>query len=218
MEEQKRITRKQRDARRRARRRAKRMKRIMREIREWTISLAVALLLVILLRTYVFTLILVDGSSMNPTLLDGERLFVTVYDMRFGSPERGDVVICHYPNREGDNFVKRVVGLPGDSIYREDSVTHVVYTVLTESGAEIRDEALDPDNSRRPLRQGPDYGPYVLGEDEYFVVGDNRYHSHDSRDWNDDDPSYDVGPITEDMIIGHVRQVVWPPDSIRAVQ
>jgi peptide/nickel transport system substrate-binding protein len=62
-----------------------------------------------------------------------------------------------------------------------------------------------------------DYDPYVLGEDEYFVVGDNRYNSHDSRDWKDDDPDMDVGPIKKNMIVGHVRQVIWPLGSWRAV-
>ena len=199
-------------------RRAALKKRILKEIREWIVSIAVALLVVALLRAFVFTLIRVDGESMQPTLLNGERLFVTVYDAKFGSVERGDVIICHYPNRGRDHFVKRVVGIPGDSVYRENGVTHVVYTVQTEAGAEIRDEALDPNTAVSPYRFSPDYAAYVLGADEYFVVGDNRYDSHDSRDWNDSDPSRDVGPITKDMITGHVRHVIWPLNSLRAVE
>ena len=199
-------------------RRAALKKRILKEIREWIVSIAVALLVVALLRAFVFTLIRVDGESMQPTLLNGERLFVTVYDAKFGSVERGDVIICHYPYRGRDHFVKRVVGIPGDSVYRENGVTHVVYTVQTEAGAEIRDEALDPNTAVSPYRFSPDYAAYVLGADKYFVVGDNRNDSHDSRDWNDSDPSRDVGPITKDMITGHVRQVIWPLNSLRAVE
>ena len=195
-------------------RREERKKKILKELREWIVSLAIALLAVVVLRNYVFTLIRVDGESMQDTLLDGERLFVTVADVKFGDVNRGDIVICHYPDRGGTFFVKRVVALPGDSIYRESSVTHVVYS----DGDAIIDEALDPDYSIRPLRNGPDYGPYVLGEDEYFVVGDNRYDSHDSRDWNDSDASNDVGPITKDMITGRVRSVIWPPKNIRTVK
>ena len=199
-------------------RRAALKKRILKEIREWIVSIAVALLVVALLRAFVFTLIRVDGESMQPTLLNGERLFVTVYDAKFGSVERGDVIICHYPNRGRDHFVKRVVGIPGDSVYRENGVTHVVYTVQTEAGAEIRDEALDPNTAVSPYRFSPDYAAYVLGADEYFVVGDNRGNSHDSRDWNDTDPSRAVGPITKDMITGHVRTVIWPLNEIRTVE
>ena len=195
-----------------------RKQRILKEIREWIISIAAALLIVMLLRTFLFTLIRVDGESMLPTLLDNERLFVTVYDVRFGEIERGDIVICHYPDRGRDNFVKRVVAMPGDSVYRENGVTHVVYSVETASGAEIVDEALDPDTAISPYRYTPDYEPYVLGNDEYFVVGDNRYDSHDSRDWNGDPSSAVVGPITKDMITGHVRQVIWPLNSFRTAE
>ena len=199
-------------------RRARLRRRIMKEIREWIVSLAVALLVVTVLQNFVFTLIRVDGESMQPTLLNNERLFVTVFDVKFGDVERGDVVICHYPNRGRDYFVKRVVGLPGDSVYREGGVTHVVHSAQAASGAEIVDAAIDPDVTISPYRHYPDYDPYVLGEDEYFVVGDNLYGSHDSRDWNDPDPSRDVGPITKDMITGHVRCVVWPLNGIRAVE
>ena len=83
-------------------------------------------------------------------------------------------------------------------------------------------EAIDPDNEIRSLIYYPDghpddYGPYTLGEDEYFVVGDNVYNSHDSRDWNDSDPTGDVGPITGDMIVGRARFVFWPLSEIRSI-
>ena len=188
----------------------KRKKSFRRELGEWISSLVTAVVVVLLLQSFLFTLIRVDGDSMNPTLLDKERLFVTVYDVKFGEIERGDVVICRYPDRGRTSFVKRVVALPGDTVYRADNVTHVVYETADGSV----DEALDEGT---PFSD-PDYAPYVLGENEYFVVGDNRYYSHDSRDWNDNDPSRDVGPITRDMITGHVRSVIWPPSAIRTVE
>ena len=199
-------------------RRTEKKKKVWKEIREWIVSLAVALLAVMVIRMFLFTLIRVDGHSMDPTLADGERLFVTVADVKFGDVERGDVVICHYPNRGWTNFVKRVVAVPGDTVYRENGVTHVVYSVKTAVGTEIYDEELDPSKGYILLGAGPDYEPYVLDEDEYFVEGDNRYNSHDSRDWNDTSPSNDVGPITKDMIVGHVRHVIWPLGSIREVK
>ena len=185
------------------------------ELREWLVSLAVALLIVLVARTFLFTLIRVDGDSMYDTLINGERLFVTIADVKLNGVERGDVVICHYPNRGRTYFVKRVVGMPGDQVERVGGVTYILYE--DETGETVR---MPLDEMRSPYYPsgGPDdYEPYTLAENEYFVAGDNRYVSHDSRDWNDSDPSNDVGPITGDMIVGRARQVIWPPSSWRSV-
>lgn len=190
------------------------------EAREWIVSIAVALMVVFFIRTFLFQIIRVDGDSMNSTLLNGERLFVSVLDTKFGKIDRGDVVICYYPNRGRTNFVKRAVAIPGDQVYRKDGVNHVVYEVTDENGdVQVVDEMLDERYSLYFIGgSSDDYEPYTLGENEYFVVGDNRYNSHDSRDWNDSQPKNDVGPITEDMIVGHVRNVIWPLNSIRTVE
>lgn len=186
------------------------------EAREWVVALAVALLVVLLIQNFLFRIIRVDGHSMDTTLADGERLFVTVADVKFGDVERNSVVICHYPDRGMTYFVKRCVGLPGDTVYRQNGVTHVVY--VDESGETV-DEALDERYALyNPFGSVDDYEPYVLGEDEYFVVGDNRYNSHDSRDWNDSDSENDVGPISKSMIVGRVRYVIWPLGDIRTVE
>ena len=182
------------------------------EVREWLIALALALLAVVLVRAFLFTLIRVDGHSMDPTLADGERLFVTVADVKLSGANRGDVVICRYPNRGQTHFVKRVVAVPGDTVYRENGVTHVVYSVPREDGLEIVDEPLDPKRGLSILTAANDVEPYLLGEGEYFVAGDNRYSSHDSRDWDN------VGPISRDMLVGRVRQVIWPLDHFRTVE
>ena len=191
------------------------------ELREWIVSIAAALMVVFLLRTFLFQVIRVDGDSMDATLADNERLFVSVLDVRLSGVNRGDVVICHYPNRGRTDFVKRVVAMPGDRVYRENFATHVVYDLVKEDGSvETVDEILDAyiPGEYHPYLNSPDYAPYTLKEDEYFVVGDNRYHSHDSRDWNDSDPSMDVGPISGDMIVGRVCNVIWPIDSMRSVE
>ena len=186
-----------------------------RELREWIVSIAAALMIVFILRTYVFQIIRVDGDSMYSTLLNNERLLVSVLDVRLGNVERGDIVICHYPNRGRTNFVKRAVAVPGDQVYRQNGVTHVVYEV----NGEIVDEMLDERMSQYFLTpSSDDYAPYTLGENEYFVVGDNRYNSHDSRDWNDSQPVNDVGPITGDMLVGEVKAVIWPIASIRSLE
>lgn len=177
---------------------------ILKEIREWIVALVMALLIVGLLHMFVFTMIRVDGDSMYPTLVNDQRLFVTVYDVKWGDVERNDVVICKYPNRGNTYFVKRVVGVPGDVVERFAGVTYV------------NGEALDPNGLTYQMKH--DYEPYTLGEDEYFCVGDNRYGSHDSRDWNDGDATRDVGPLDKDMLVGKVRYVVWPLSDIHAVE
>lgn len=189
------------------------------EAREWIVSLAAALMVVFFLRNFLFQIIRVDGDSMYSTLLNGERLFVTIPDVRLHGVDRGDIVICHYPNRGVTNFVKRAVAVPGDTIYRKNGVNHVVYETMDENGQTVTvDEMLDERYALYfPLGSTSDYEPYTLGEDEYFVVGDNRYNSHDSRDWNDGDSANDVGPITGDMIVGKVQSVIWPLNSARSM-
>ena len=187
------------------------------EVREWVVSIAVALLVVFVIRTFLFQIIRVDGESMSTTLRDGERLFVTVTDVLMDGADRNDIVICQYPGRGNTNFVKRVVAVEGDQVYRENNVTHVVYETIDENGNTVTvDEALDERyGAYFPMGASDDYAPYTLGEDEYFVVGDNRYNSHDSRDWNDTSSANDVGPITEDMLVGRIRIVFWPLSEIR---
>lgn len=180
-------------------------------MREWLVALAAAVLIATVLRATLFTIIRVNGKSMMPTLENRERLLVTIADVRLGSVRRGDVVICRFPGRRRTLFVKRVVAVPGDGIYRAEGVTHVLAGNNPEA-----DTPLDP--NRHFYKPEDDYEPVVLGKDEYFVVGDNRYRSHDSRNWRDSRPSDDVGPITKEMIVGRVRQVVWPPKRIRSVK
>ena len=197
----------------------KQKKSFWRELGEWVVSLTAAVVIVLIIQNFLFTLIRVDGDSMNSTLWNGERLFVTVADVKFGTVDRNSVVICHYPNRGRTFFVKRVVGVPGDTVYRENGVTHIVYETVDENGEAITvDNPLDAEFVSIFYNPANDYEPYVLADDEYFVVGDNRGNSHDSRDWNDSDASRDVGPITKDMLVGCVRCVIWPFDSIRGVE
>ncbi len=232
--------------------------RVRKEIREWAISLVTAAIVVVVMKEFLFLPIKVDGNSMNPTLLDEERLFVTVYDVKIANKlQKGDVVICNYPERTNKdpfvglitmntNFVKRVVGVPGDTVSRVQGVTYVngdaldpramtlisakVKEVTTDENGETSILA-DINGTERTLTLGEsrrfkfDY-EYVLGEDEYFVVGDNRYNSHDSRSWNGpeiplvlvNDVSGDVGPITSDMIVGRAKCVFWPFSEFEKVE
>ena len=170
------------------------------EIREWLISLATAVVVVMLIRTFLFTIIRVDGPSMSDTLLDGDKLFVTVADMKANGPDRFDVVICKYPGRR-DNYVKRVIGLPGETLEVKKGVLYI-------DGEAIEEPFLSDLRTERFDKISNNFGPIVIGEGEYFVMGDNRDNSNDSRN---------VGVITEEMVIGKVRQIIWPLNRFGAV-
>lgn len=188
------------------------------ELKDWIISIGVALFVVFVLRTFLFQIIRVDGSSMFDTLENNERLFVTVLDVKLKGVDRNDVVICHYPNRGNTNFVKRIVAVPGDQVYRKGAITHVVYEENGETVDVELDNPYEYNSYYYCASLDDDYDVYTLGENEYFAVGDNRFNSHDSRDWNDHDDSNDVGPITKNMLVGKVRNVVWPLNRMRAVK
>jgi len=156
------------------------------------------------IRMFLFEPVRVEGHSMDTTLADGEIMFVTKTEYTtldlfgntmtlFGDPERFDIVICHYPNRGDTNFVKRVVGLPGDTVEVKDGYLYV-------NGEKYEEEY---------LTNRPDYDmlPYTVPEGMFFVLGDNRSSSNDS---------HLIGPIPREMILGHVRQVIFPFSAWRS--
>ena len=167
---------------------------LWREILEWVVTLAAAVAIALVIRTFIFEPVRVDGHSMDNTLANGEVMFVTKPEYLFGDPERFDVVICHYPGRGNTNFVKRVVALPGD-------VVQVSGGYLYVNGEKYEEEYL----TYRPNYELP---PYQVPEGQYFVLGDNRSNSNDS---------HLIGPIDRSMIKGKVRQVILPLSAWRAI-
>ena len=164
------------------------------EILSWVFSFAAALVVALLIRAFLFTLITVDGTSMMDTLLDGDKLYVSVLSARLSGYDHGDVVICQYPGRK-DYIVKRVIALPGD-------------TVMIDGGqVYVNGDLVDEPYIAHPFPY--DYSQRTLDGGEYFVLGDNRTVSHDSH-------SADVGPITK--ILGKVRAIFWPLNRIGRVQ
>lgn len=165
---------------------------VKKEIREWVVAFAVALVVAFLIRTFLFTVIRVDGDSMRETLHDKDRMIVTIIDMKLNGVNRGDVVICHYPGRK-ENFVKRVIGLGGDTIEVKDGTTY-------RNG-----EALD--ESYIVHKPDYDFGPLEVPDGKVFVLGDNRADSNDSH-------VSAVGPIDESQLVGIARLIIWPPSDI----
>lgn len=167
---------------------------------------AAAVLGALALRRWCFELIRVQGNSMQTTLRSGDVLWVTRFDYRNRPPQRQDVVICYYPGRYlprckriRQRFVKRVVGLPGETVSICDGVVHI-------DGRPLQEPYLDPRRNRRLYQMEP----VTLGEREVFVLGDNRDSSNDSRR---------VGPISLDMLRGRVRRVLlhlgWVESKLR---
>lgn len=180
------------------------------EVANWIALLVLAVVLAGLFRALVAEPLRVDGKSMMNTLKDGEVVLVTKPRLLRGELHRGDVVICHYPDRVQKTlrigatmtmdintaFVKRLIALPGDAV------------AILNGQLYVNDELVVEDYIDFPPVY--DMARRVMGEDEYFVMGDNRANSHDSR-------AIDVGPIHEKMIVGHARWVILPLDRIREV-
>ena len=152
----------------------------------WLIALGLTCLLALGLRAFAAQTVLVAGVSMEPTLRSGDCVLVTRFDYRKSAPARGDVVLCRLPNRAG-GYIKRVVGLPGETVRIVSGQTYVDGQLLEEPWATPADE---------------DY-EISLGEDQYLVLGDNRPVSYDSRE-------EDIGSLASGDFLGRVRCVVWP--------
>jgi len=170
------------------------------EIREWVISLASAIVIVLLVSNFLVSVIRVDGGSMLDTLQDGDRLLVNVLDMRMNGPERYEVVIVHYPERT-ENFVKRVIGMPGDTLEVKGGVLYI-------NGEAVEEEYLSADRTAHFHSASSNFGPIEIPEDKYFVMGDHRDYSNDSRQ---------VGLIDRDMFVGQATYVFWPFSRFGAV-
>ncbi len=192
-----------------------------REILEWVLTVVAAVMIALPIRAFAFERVRVDGISMDSTLANGEIMFVSKYDYAStwlsmpwqneqakeeaarittgGDPQRFDVVICRYPGRGDTNFVKRVVGLPGDTVELKDGYLY------------INNEKVDEPYIQDEYRKGwlNTYGPYTVPEGHFFVMGDHRNDSNDSRS---------QGALPRSMIVGHVRSVLYPFSGIRGIK
>lgn len=158
-----------------------------------------ALIIVIPFRMFIAQPFIVQGASMAPTFETGQYLIIDQVSYRFEKPQRGDVVVFRFPNDPSKYFIKRVVGLPGETV----QVDAKLVTVKDPRTGEVRtlSEPYLPegiDSGDRPLT-------LTLEGDEYFVMGDNRPQSSDSRVW---------GPVPQENIVGKAFVRLLPPDSI----
>jgi signal peptidase I len=154
--------------------------------------LIIAFLVVVPFRKFVAQPFIVDGASMDPTFKNGQYLIVDELTYHFKTPERGSVLIFRYPKDPKKFFIKRVIGLPGETV----EIKGGVVTITNKNGEKL---TLDEPYVKYPRS---DTENRILNTDEYWVMGDNRYGSSDSRVW---------GPVPEKNIIGRPLIRFWPP-------
>lgn len=145
-------------------------KRIIKEIVSWVIVFAVALILALLINRFVIFKVEVPSGSMENTIMTGDRVFTFRLSYLLGDPKRGDIVVFPYPDNENVDYIKRIVGLPGETIEIKEGVLYINNNPITE------DYILEP-------MRNEDFGPVEVPEECYFMMGDNRNSSMDSRSW-----------------------------------
>lgn len=177
------------------------MKKRLRELLSTSLYLLIVLVLTFVIVTYIGQRTKVIGSSMEPMLTDGDNLIVDKISYRFEDPKRFDIIVFPFRYEEKTYYIKRIIGLPGETIYIDgEGAIYIDGELLEESyGKEV---IVDP---------GRAYEPITLGEDEYFVMGDNRNNSSDSRD-----PV--VGNIHQDEFVGKAWMRIWPLDKLGMIK
>jgi signal peptidase I len=160
----------------------------------WAKTLLSAAVYATLIVTFVAQVARVEGLSMAPTLSDQDRLIVNKLAYRFGDPRRGDIVMLYYPINPEKSFVKRVIA-------EENDIVRIVDGRVYVNDVPLRDDYVPPE-----YRDHDDYGPEAVPEGSYFVLGDHRNNSSDSRHW---------GMVPKKYIIGKVQVRWWPVPSAR---
>lgn len=158
-------------------------------------SLIIAIVLAVVIRAFIFQPFYIPSGSMMPTLYRGDRIIVSKLSYRFHLPQRGDIVVFHYPRNPKKTYIKRLIGLGGETVALADGKLFI-------NGQEIPEPYLPPGT------YFPDFGPVKVPKGYYFMLGDNRMNSEDSRVW---------GFLDRRLIIGKAVLVYWPPDHIKVI-
>ena len=169
---------------------------LRRELRSWGRDLVIALSLAIVIIIFFYQPVKVEGTSMTPLISDQERIFINKFVYRFEPIERGDVVVFWYPLDRSKSFIKRVVGLPEDTVEIRDGQVYLNSKMLPEP-------YIPPESD--------DYGTYPptqIPKGEYFVMGDHRTSSNDSRIF---------GPVPRKFIYGKAVFAYWPADHFGSI-
>lgn len=169
------------------------------EFWEWLKIIITAVVVTAFIRHFLFTPIIVDGESMLPTLEDRDRMIVNKFAYRIGKPERFDIIV--FKAEENKDYIKRIIGLPGEHIEYKDDVLYINGIPYEEPFLEKQKALYGGTTFTQPFA---DYVP----EGHVYVLGDNRPHSKDSRH---------IGPIPIEDIMGKATLIFWPPSDFQFI-
>jgi signal peptidase I len=170
---------------------------LRKEIRVWTRDLLIAIGLALVIIVFLYQPVKVEGTSMAPLLSDQERIFINKFVYRFEPIERGDVVVFWYPLDHTKSFIKRVVGLPGETVEIRQGTLYV-------NGKVIPEPYVPPQ-----YEDSSDFPPKTVPKDSFFVLGDHRISSNDSRVF---------GPVPSQFIYGRAVFAYWPVDHFGSLE
>jgi len=162
----------------------------------WARDLLFAVAISFLIITFLYQPVRVEGTSMMPGLQDQERLFINKFEYHFEPIHRDDVVVFHFPLDPAKSYIKRVIAVPGDTLRIDDGQVYVNGKALKEPYVPMR------------FRDDRSYPETILTRNEYFVMGDHRSISSDSRDF---------GPVNRRLIYGKATFVYWPTDDMGVI-
>ncbi len=167
------------------------------DLRAWLRDIVVSVLVAVVTIIFLYQPVKVEGTSMMPQLVDQERIFINKFVYKFESIQRGDIVVFWYPLDPSKSYIKRVIGLPGDGVKISGGRVFVNGEELSEPY--VQPEFLDHQN----------YQAVRVDADHYYVLGDRRNSSNDSRSW---------GTVARKYIYGRAVLVYWPPQKFGVVR
>jgi len=175
--------------------------RFFHEMWEFVKVVLVSLAIVLPIRFFVAQPFIVNGASMEPTFQDGEYLIVDELSYLLRFPERGEVTVFRYPQNPSDFFIKRIIGLPGETVIIKDG-SIIIQNATYPDGIILEESYISSSLETTPDKH------VALGPGEYFVLGDNRHKSYDSRQW---------GVLDEQFLVGRTFLRLWPITEVGVV-